>query len=329
MSPRDPELTEFLDVLGRLVQRDSDSEPQPQLLDEDPLEGRLREAGALDLASETLDMDDALRWLAEVVACAAHNDPSIGFSLAARYVAQRALVRPAGAEALERAVTAALAEPTQGREVTVTVAHRFAPARVLVIATDAEETTWAPLGPAERAQSPRRTGLSGALLRDSTLTCGHPTTGHPARAARTEWGLLVSAACVGTAEGALSAASAYAAERRQFGSRLVDFAGLRAVLGEMALRVTQARALLDAALEAAMGEGGSDYQAPGDALVATSGRTAVAVALDAIQVHGGYGYIEEYPVAAMLRDAISLRARSFARRDAVAALAGSGAGVSS
>jgi len=78
-----------------------------------------------------------------------------------------------------------------------------------------------------------------------------------------------------------------------------------------------------------MGEGGSDYQAPGDALVATSGRTAVAVALDAIQVHGGYGYIEEYPVAAMLRDAISLRARSFARRDAVAALAGSGAGVSS
>ena len=40
------------------------------------------------------------------------------------------------------------------------------------------------------------------------------------------------------------------------------------------------------------------------------------VALDAIQVHGGYGYIEEYPVAAMLRDAISLRARSSARRDA-------------
>ena len=107
--------------------------------------------------------------------------------------------------------------------------------------------------------------------------------------------------------------AAYAAERRQFGSALLSFAGMRAMLAEMQLRVSSVAALLDQALDTGATAGCLE-------LAATAGRAAVDVAIDAIQVYGGYGYIDEYPVASLLRDAVSLRART-PRRSSVARLA--------
>ena len=83
----------------------------------------------------------------------------------------------------------------------------------------------------------------------------------------------------------------------------------------LAGRYAAQRALLDHALDT-----------PGDpgahlALAATAGRAAVDIAVDAIQVLGGYGCIEEYPVAGLLRDALSLRARGLPRRSGLAGMA--------
>jgi len=131
-----------------------------------------------------------------------------------------------------------------------------------------------------------------------------------------DWSIFTSAVSLGIAERALKAAEAYAVERQQFGSNLVSFAGIRALLVDMHMRVSSLRALLDAALT------------PPDVtstvpltVLAAAGRTAVDVSLDAIQIHGGYGYMDEYPVAGLVRDAISMRARSSGRRSVTAAIA--------
>ena len=122
------------------------------LLDEDPLEGRLREAGALDLAIETLDMDDALRWLVEVVAArrtTTRRSPS----------RSRRATSPSGRCA--RPGARALGPPSPRHSVSRRRAggdgHRrpsVRPERVLVISTEGEESAWRTLGPARRAESP-------------------------------------------------------------------------------------------------------------------------------------------------------------------------------
>ena len=83
--------------------------------------------------------------------------------------------------------------------------------------------------------------------------------------------LLTGAAALGVAEAALATSAAYAAERRQFGSALLSFAGMRAMLAEMQLRVSTVAALLDRALDTGTTEGVLE-------LAATAGRAAVDVA---------------------------------------------------
>jgi butyryl-CoA dehydrogenase len=114
--------------------------------------------------------------------------------------------------------------------------------------------------------------------------------------------LGVAAQAVGIAQGALDAAVRYAADREQFGQRVVDFQGIQFMLADMASRTEAARQLVYAA--AAQVDAGVEeipYWTSSAKLIA--GDTAMAVTTDAVQIFGGYGYIREYPVERMMRDA--------------------------
>ncbi len=114
--------------------------------------------------------------------------------------------------------------------------------------------------------------------------------------------VLIAAQAVGIAQGAIDAAVEYAAERRQFGERVVDFEGIQFMLADMASQTEAARQLTYAA--AAQVEANAPdlpYWTSSAKLVA--GDTAMRVTTDAVQVLGGYGYISDYPVERMMRDA--------------------------
>ena len=114
--------------------------------------------------------------------------------------------------------------------------------------------------------------------------------------------LGIAAQAVGIAQGALDAAVAYAADRRQFGQRVVDFQGIQWMLADMASQTEAARQLTYAAAARVDAEAADlPYWTSSAKLVA--GDTAMKVTTDAVQVLGGYGYIAEYPVERMMRDA--------------------------
>jgi alkylation response protein AidB-like acyl-CoA dehydrogenase len=180
--------------------------------------------------------------------------------------------------------------------------------------------TWHRVADALDVSRPCRTGLEQADLAVLRFAVGAGDVSDDDQAFG-EWSVLVAAVTVGVAEGALRAAERYAAERSQFGAPIATFTGLRALLALMHERTASARALsLHAAAHA---HGSADAAAALDA----ASRTAVDVCLDAVQVHGGYGYIDEYPIASRLRDAVSLRARARSR-EALATVAGSRLAVS-
>jgi alkylation response protein AidB-like acyl-CoA dehydrogenase len=114
--------------------------------------------------------------------------------------------------------------------------------------------------------------------------------------------LSIAAQAVGIAQGATDFAVTYAAQREQFGERIVDLQGIQFMLADMASGVEAARQLTYAAAAAV------DANAPDLAYWTSSakliaGDTAMRVTTDAVQVLGGYGYVSEYPVERMMRDA--------------------------
>jgi alkylation response protein AidB-like acyl-CoA dehydrogenase len=114
--------------------------------------------------------------------------------------------------------------------------------------------------------------------------------------------LSIAAQAVGIAQGATDFAVSYAAQREQFGERIVDLQGIQFMLADMASGVEAARQLTYAAAAAV------DANAPDLAYWTSSakliaGDTAMRVTTDAVQVLGGYGYVSEYPVERMMRDA--------------------------
>jgi alkylation response protein AidB-like acyl-CoA dehydrogenase len=117
--------------------------------------------------------------------------------------------------------------------------------------------------------------------------------------------LGIAACAVGLAQGALDAALAYARERRQFGTAILDFQGLSFMVADMATQVEAGRALY---LEAARRrDRGLPYgkQAAMAKLFCTD--AAMRVTTDAVQVLGGYGYVEDYPVERYMREAKALQ----------------------
>ena len=113
--------------------------------------------------------------------------------------------------------------------------------------------------------------------------------------------LGIGACAVGLAQAALDAALEYAKVRSQFGKAIVDFQGVAFMLADMATQTEAARALYLSA--ARKRDAGKPYgrDAAMAKLFATD--TAMRVATDAVQVHGGYGYVTEYPVERYMREA--------------------------
>jgi alkylation response protein AidB-like acyl-CoA dehydrogenase len=114
--------------------------------------------------------------------------------------------------------------------------------------------------------------------------------------------LSIAAQAVGIAQGALEASIAYAADRRQFGERVVDFQGIQWMLADMASQTEAARQLTYAAA-ARVDANAPDLPYWTSSAKLVAGDTAMRVTTDAVQVLGGYGYITEYPVERMMRDA--------------------------
>ena len=114
--------------------------------------------------------------------------------------------------------------------------------------------------------------------------------------------LSIAAQAVGIAQGALDASVSYAADRKQFGQRVADFQGIQFMLADMASQTEAARQLTYAAAAKVDAKAHDlPYWTSSAKLVA--GDTAMRVTTDAVQVLGGYGYITEYPVERMMRDA--------------------------
>jgi acyl-CoA dehydrogenase len=112
----------------------------------------------------------------------------------------------------------------------------------------------------------------------------------------------IAAQAVGIAQGALDVAVRYANERKQFGKPIADFQMIQAMLADMDAATEASRQLLyKACTEIDAGAPDAARWAAMCKLVA--GDTAMRVTTDAVQVLGGYGYIDEFPVERMMRDA--------------------------
>ena len=111
----------------------------------------------------------------------------------------------------------------------------------------------------------------------------------------------VAAMGVGLAQGALDEALKYAKERKAFGKPISKFQAIQAKLADMSTEIEAARLLVyKAALEKDAGE---NFTLTAAQAKLKTGRLAVRCAEEAVQIHGGYGYIEEYPVCRFYRDA--------------------------
>ena len=111
----------------------------------------------------------------------------------------------------------------------------------------------------------------------------------------------ISAQSVGVAQAALDAAVQYAKEREQFGQSISRFQGLRWIVADMATEIEAARQLMLSA--SAMKDRGENYTAQASMAKLFSSEMVNRVTAKALQVHGGYGYIKEYPVERFYRDA--------------------------
>jgi len=113
--------------------------------------------------------------------------------------------------------------------------------------------------------------------------------------------ISVSAMGVGLAQGALDEALAYAKERVAFGQPISKYQAIQAKLADLSTEIEAARLLTyKAALEK---DAGRNFSLTAAQAKLKTGRLAVRASEEAVQIHGGYGYIEEYPVCRFYRDA--------------------------
>jgi len=111
----------------------------------------------------------------------------------------------------------------------------------------------------------------------------------------------VAAMGVGLAQGALDEAIAYAKERQAFGQAIAKFQSIQAKIADLSAQIEAARLLTwRAALEK---DAGKSFTLTAAQAKLITGRLAVRATEEAVQIHGGYGFIEEYPVCRFYRDA--------------------------
>jgi butyryl-CoA dehydrogenase len=113
--------------------------------------------------------------------------------------------------------------------------------------------------------------------------------------------ISLGAGCVGIAQGCLDAAVAYTTERRQFGRSVASFQLVQELLADIAVETEAARLLVWRA--AATADRGESHTVEASYAKYFASEVAVRAANAALQAHGGYGYVDEYPVGKYLRDA--------------------------
>jgi alkylation response protein AidB-like acyl-CoA dehydrogenase len=111
----------------------------------------------------------------------------------------------------------------------------------------------------------------------------------------------IAAQAIGIAEAALDASIKYSKERKAFGQTISNFQAIQFMISDMAVRVDAAKLLTLKA--AALKDAGKKYFKEAAEAKLYSSKIAVQNALEAIQIHGGYGYVREYLVERYLRDA--------------------------
>ncbi len=140
----------------------------------------------------------------------------------------------------------------------------------------------------------RMIGAEGSGFRTALATLDHTR-------------ITIAAQALGIAQGALDYAAGYVRERRQFGKAIAEFQGVQFMVADMAMKLEAARQLTYAAAarsERAMaGEAIPDLTFISSACKCFASDVAMEVTTDAVQLLGGYGYVHDYPVERMMRDA--------------------------
>jgi alkylation response protein AidB-like acyl-CoA dehydrogenase len=114
--------------------------------------------------------------------------------------------------------------------------------------------------------------------------------------------ITIAAQALGLAQGAFEVATGYARERKQFGKPIFDFQAVQFMLADMAMQIEAARGITyQAAMKSEREESDLTFFSAASKCFATD--VAMRVTTDAVQVLGGYGYVNDYPVERMMRDA--------------------------
>ena len=161
-------------------------------------------------------------------------------------------------------------------------------------------------GPAERKMGMRASVTAQMIFDGARVPADHRIgaegSGFAIALGALDSGRLGIAACAtGLAQAALDTAVGYALQRRQFGQPVIDFEGLSFLLADMATGVEAARALYLAA--ARRKDAGQPFTAQAAMAKLFASDTAMRVTTDAVQVLGGYGYVEDFPAERYLREA--------------------------
>jgi butyryl-CoA dehydrogenase len=152
-----------------------------------------------------------------------------------------------------------------------------------------------------RAQDTGEIFLDGVRVPDSARLGAEGDGFKVAMSALDDGRISLAAGCVGIAQGCLDASVGYAKERTQFGGPIARFQLVQELLAEIAVETEAARLLTWRA--ASLADSGERHTLESSVAKYYASEASVRAANAAVQVHGGYGYVDEYPVGKYLRDA--------------------------
>jgi butyryl-CoA dehydrogenase len=152
-----------------------------------------------------------------------------------------------------------------------------------------------------RAQDTAEVFLDGVRVPDSHRLGAEGDGFKVAMSALDNGRISLAAGCVGIAQGCLDACVEYASERRQFGKAISSFQLVQELLADMSVELEAARLLTWRA--ALLADSGERHTLESSVAKYYASEVSVRAANAAVQVHGGYGYVDEYPVGKYLRDA--------------------------
>jgi alkylation response protein AidB-like acyl-CoA dehydrogenase len=152
-----------------------------------------------------------------------------------------------------------------------------------------------------RAQDTAEVFLDGVRVPDSNRLGAEGDGFKVAMSALDNGRISLAAGCVGIAQGCLDACVEYARERQQFGKAIASFQLVQELLADMSVELEAARLLTWRA--ALLADSGQRHTLESSVAKYYASEISVRAANAAVQVHGGYGYVDEYPVGKYLRDA--------------------------